>query len=90
LSLDSVIYSDGWRGYIGLVDVGFDKHYRVNHSKNEFVAGDSHIKGIESFWSYAKRRLYKFKGVSKCTFFLLLKECDWRSNNRLKTRILNC
>ncbi len=88
VSLDSIIHSDGWRGYNGLVDVGFDKHYRVNHSKNEFVAGDSHINGIESFWSYAKRRLHKFNGVSKQTFHLHLKECEWRFNNRSKNLYL--
>jgi len=26
VSLDSIVHSDGWRGYNGLVDVGFDKH----------------------------------------------------------------
>jgi transposase len=26
ISLDSIIYSDGWRGYNGLVDVGYGKH----------------------------------------------------------------
>ena len=88
VSLDSIIHSDSWRGYNGLVDVGFDKHYRVNHSKNEFVAGDSHINGIESFWSYAKRRLQKFNGVSKETFYLHLKECEWRFNNRSKNLYL--
>lgn len=31
----SVIHSDGWRGYDGLVDIGSDKHFRVNHSANE-------------------------------------------------------
>jgi len=88
VSLDSVVHSDGWRGYNGLVDIGFDKHYRVNHSKNEFVLGDSHINGIESFWSYAKRRLHKFNGVSKHTFYLHLKECEWRFNNRSKNLYL--
>lgn len=88
VSLDSIIHSDGWRGYNGLVDVGFDKHYRVNHSKNEFVVGDSHINGIESFWSFAKRRLQKFNGVSKETFYLHLKECEWRFNNRSKNLYL--
>ncbi|BFT94070.1 MAG: hypothetical protein MNSN_06930 [Minisyncoccus archaeiphilus] len=29
----AVIYSDGWRGYDGLVDIGYDKHFRVNHGK---------------------------------------------------------
>jgi len=50
----TIIHSDGWRGYDGLVDIGFDKHFRVNHGENEFANGDRHINGIESFWSYAK------------------------------------
>ena len=33
-SIDSVIHSDGWRGYNGLVDFGYKKHFRVHHSKN--------------------------------------------------------
>jgi len=33
--ISSVIHTDGWRGYHGLVDIGFDKHFRVNHSQNE-------------------------------------------------------
>jgi transposase-like protein len=36
VDISSVINSDGWRGYDGLVDVGYDKHYRVIHSKGEF------------------------------------------------------
>ena len=36
-------------GYDGLVDIGYDKHYRVNHGNNEFVNKVSHINGIESF-----------------------------------------
>ncbi len=31
VSPDSVIHSDGWRGYDGLVDIGYKKHYRVHH-----------------------------------------------------------
>lgn len=34
---NSVIHTDGWRGYDGLVDWGLDKHFRVNHGNNEFV-----------------------------------------------------
>jgi len=26
-----VLHTDGWRGYDGLVDLGFDKHFRVSH-----------------------------------------------------------
>ena len=79
---DSVIHSDGWRGYDGLVDIGFGKHLRVNHSANEFASGERHINGIESFWSYAKRRLAKFNGVSTGTFYLHLKETEFRFNHR--------
>jgi len=79
---DTVINSDGWRGYDGLVDVGYAKHYRVNHGKDEFVRGTHHVNGIESFWSFAKRRLQKFNGVSSETFHLHLKECEYRFNNR--------
>jgi transposase-like protein len=78
VDISSVINSDGWRGYDGLVDVGYDKHYRVIHSKGEFsLKNGIHINGIESFWSFAKRRLAKFNGV-KVNFALHLKECEWR------------
>ena len=48
--IESVIHSDGWRGYNGLVDLGYEKHFRVDHSKDEFSKGSGkHINGIESF-----------------------------------------
>jgi transposase-like protein len=81
---DSVIHTDYWRGYNGLVDVGYKKHFRIKHSQNEFASGKNHINGIESFWSFAKRRLEKFHGISKSTFNLHLKECEFRFNNRSK------
>jgi transposase-like protein len=82
VALDSVIYSDGWRGYNGLVDVGYGKHLRVDHSQDEFSRGRSHINGIEGFWGFAKSRLTRFRGMSKHTFYLHLKECEFRFNHR--------
>jgi len=82
VSIESIIHTDGWRGYSGLVDVGYSKHFRVHHGDNEFAHGSRHINGIESFWSYAKRRLIKFNGVSTETFYLHLKETEFRFNNR--------
>src|SRR5918995_4199908 len=84
VALDSVVHSDGWRGYCGLVDVGYAKHFRVDHGHNQFVRGPHHVNGIESFWSFAKRRLQKFNGVPARTFYLHLKECEYRFNNRTK------
>ena len=79
---ESVIHSDGWRGYNGLVDLGYQKHYRVQHDKNEFANEHSHINGIESFWAYAKTRLMHFRGMQKHTFYFHLKECEFRFNHR--------
>ena len=84
VSLDSVIHSDVWRGYNGLVDLGYKRHLRVDHNKDEFVRGSSHINGIEGFWGYAKMRLARFRGMSKSTFYLHLKECEFRYNYRDK------
>ncbi len=81
---DSVIHSDSWRGYNGLVDLGYKKHYRVHHGKNEFANKKTHINGIESFWSFAKRRLMKFHGVPQSSFYLHLKESEFRFNYRNK------
>jgi len=85
VALDSVIHSDGWRGYDGLVDMGYKKHLRVDHSANEFssrrVRGN-HINGIEGFWGYAKTRLARFRGMHPETFLFHLKECEFRFNHR--------
>ena len=82
VDISSHIHTDGWPGYDGLVDVGYNKHYRVNHSKNEFALKGEYgaevtVNGIESFWSYTKRRLNKFNGTKK-HFELHLKESEWR------------
>ena len=53
-------------------------------SHNEFARDKSHINGIESFWSFCKRRLAKFNGLTDDKFILHLKECEFRFNNRYK------
>ena len=60
---------------------GYD-HYRVFHSKNEFARGKLHVNGVESFWSFSKRRLSKFNGVFGEKFILHLKESEFRWNLR--------
>lgn len=78
----SNVYTDKWRSYDGLVLSGY-KHYRINHSK-EFVRNNNHINGIESFWSYVKRKMRKHNGIRKSQFYLYLKESEFRFNNRGK------
>jgi len=77
----SDIYTDGWRSYDALAVYGYN-HKKVNHHKDEFARGDVHINGIESFWSWTKRRLAKFNGIPKPLFSINLLESEWRFNHR--------
>src|SRR3990167_2337872 len=77
VSTETIVHTDKWRGYDGLVDVGFDKHKRINHSQAFSYGNGIHINGIENFWSFTKGRLAKFNGC-KVNFMLHLKECEWR------------
>ena len=83
---ESIINTDGWKAYDGLVDLWYQKHYRVHHGKNEFARGKKHINWIESFRSFTKRRLAKFNGIKEDKFCLHLKECEWRFNCRLQNK----
>jgi transposase len=77
----SVYYTDKFKSYNSLSQYG--KHLTVNHSK-EYVSSrhHHHINGIEGFWSYAKHKLYNYRGVSKSNFPLYLKEMEFRYNHR--------
>jgi len=78
----STIYTDKWKAYDGLVFDGY-KHYRINHGKQQYSnCKGTHINGIENFWSYAKRRLSKSNGISAKDFYLHLKECEFRYNEK--------
>jgi transposase len=77
---ESIINTDGWKAYDGLVDIWYEKHYRVIHSQDEFARWNKHINWIESFRSYTKRRLAKFNGIKQDKYLLNLKECEFRFN----------
>jgi transposase len=77
----ATIHTDGWKAYDGLVLDGF-KHHRVHHHENEFARGKRHINGIESFWSFAKSRLPRQRGIRAGKFPVHLKESEWRWNHR--------
>lgn len=51
----SILYTDDHRSYIGLKDY---RHTRVNHSVGQYVNGQAHTNGIESFWALLKRGYY--------------------------------
>ena len=80
------VTTDGFRGYDGLVEAGFKRHHRINKYYNRdravFAENGVHINGIESFWSFAKRRHAKFNGLRKASFPAFLKETEFRFNTR--------
>lgn len=55
VALGSKLYTDDHRSYIGLDEY---KHESVNHSIGEYVRGQAHTNGIESFWALLKRGYY--------------------------------
>jgi transposase-like protein len=75
-----VYYTDQFRSYNSFSRFG--KHLKIDHS-SEFKRGNYNpINGIEGFWSYAKKFLVKYHGVSRKNFPLYLKEIEWRFNGR--------
>lgn len=78
----SDMYSDGWRSYDALAVYGYN-HKKVKHDENEFVREDgTHINGVESYWSWVKRRLQKFNGIPRDQFAPHMLESEWRFNHR--------
>ena len=51
--IGATAYTDESKSYIAL-DAWYD-HESVNHSANEYVRGQAHTNGMESFWSMLKR-----------------------------------
>ena len=84
---DSIVYTDSFASYDAL-DVSDFHHVRINHS-DRFVDDRNHINGIENFWNQAKRHLRRFNGVPKQSFYLFLKECEWRFNGGDHRKLLN-
>jgi transposase-like protein len=50
--IGSTLYTDDHKSYLGLD--GY-KHKTLNHSVGEYVRGQAHTNGIESFWALLKR-----------------------------------
>lgn len=77
----STVLTDKWRAFDELGLDGYT-HKNINHSESYSDKQGVHINGIESFWSFAKRRIAKFNGIARTTLILHIKECEWRYNNK--------
>ena len=58
------------------------------HSKDEFVQGNSHINGIDSFWGITKTRLAKRRGIKKTCFYYTSKSVNFDLTIVTKTSML--
>jgi hypothetical protein len=65
-------------GAYGWVILKCHDSYRVYHIQNEFDHGKKHVNGIESFWSFAKRRAAKLNEFSRKSSVSHLKERGFR------------
>jgi len=80
LSKGSTLYTDDHKSYTGLDGIN---HESVNHSAGEYVKGDAHTNGIESFWALVKRSyIGTHHHYSKKHMCRYLTECAARINNK--------
>ncbi len=66
----SLIYTDKFRSYDGLVMYGF--RHKTQDKSIRFANGKVYINGIEGFWSYAKERLLPVSWSEQGEFCVLL------------------
>ena len=81
IRVGSDVFSDTGTWYAGLVGLGY-VHKTVDHGKQEYVAGEVHINGLEGFWGLSKTNMHTYKGIKKTNWLLYLKEMEFRYNNR--------
>ena len=79
INMDSWVYTDEHRSYIGMVH----QHDSVVHTIGQYVDGDVHTNGIESFWSILKRaHKGTFHWLSPKHLQRYLDEFCWRHNHK--------
>lgn len=80
VSENSVLYTDSHRGYYGLSEYRCSS---VNHGLGEYVRGDVHTNGIESFWAILKRAHYgTFHQFSKKHLSRYVNEFVFKANTK--------
>lgn len=80
VSHGSILYTDQHRGYLGLNEF---RHGAVNHGLGEYVRGNVHTNGIESFWAILKRAHYgTFHKMSRKHLHRYVSEFVFKANTR--------
>lgn len=82
VAVDAHVMTDEHGAYMKLSKLGW-KHEIVAHSREEWVRGNVHTQGIESFWSLFKRQIVgQHHQVSVKHLHRYLNECSFKFNNR--------
>ena len=80
----ATLYTDKWVGYRGL-KAEFN-HATVDHMAKQYVNGDCHTNGIESFWALFKRGYHGiYHQMSKKHLQRYLNEFTFRLNRRTES-----
>lgn len=80
----ATLYTDKWVGYRGL-KAQFN-HATVDHMAKEYVNGDCHTNGIESFWALFKRGYHGiYQHMSKKHLQRYINEFTFRLNRRTES-----
>lgn len=80
--LDSASHSDRSLDHNGLPDVGPGEHRRADYGQEGLARRQPTINGMEAFRGFSRSHLSRFRGMNKNTFYLHLKECEFRFNHR--------
>lgn len=76
------VITDEWQAYNHL-DEHFKSHNRVYHSKKNYVRGNIHTNGIESFWAILKRGIFGiYHQVSRKHLDRYVDEFEFRFNSK--------
>lgn len=81
--LASVLQPNDWVSrYHALMDMHRGRYVPVQWHGSQRPQGVHTLNGVESFWVYTRRRLKQFMGIPQHTFYLHLKETEYRFNRR--------
>jgi transposase-like protein len=77
----TIIVSDGWAAYNGVVNLGFE--HRVVIHENHFVdpLTGTHTNNVEAYWQRCKRRFKRMYGTSHALLASHLDEFLWLERN---------
>jgi len=67
---------------MGLLMWGMENIFVLIMGGMNLFNGATHVNGIEGFWGFFKIRLSRFRGMIESTFYLHLKECEFRFHYR--------